>query len=733
MQKLRIGVLMGGKSIEHEISFNSGRTVCDHLDTSRYEILPLFQAVAGDLYILPWHFLHRGKTTDFTHRLISEAQKVSWDDLKLLVDFIYIALHGKYGEDGTVQGILEILSIPYLGSGIFGSAAGINKIAQKILLTMHSISVAPGIVLDPYHIKNFHTNSAYILNYLEKESLVFPLVVKPSTEGSSLGLSIVETWDALPIALEKACFINPKKVQPVLVEQKIEGMEFSCILLANYLTDSWTPLPPTEIVPDSQVKFYDYEQKYMPGRSTEFTPARCDNMLLAQIQKTCVSVAEILNFSTLARVDGIVTSDGKIIIIDPNSLAGMAPSSFLFKEAAELNMSHTEVINHLIETELYYYGLLNHSLIYHEKRAEVVPKKKLRIAVLFGGNTNEKEISLESGRNVLYKLSPLKYEGVPIFVDSKMNLFVINQKLLVRSSTKEIEQLLVCEMRTEWSALATLADFVFIALHGGLGENGGVQGMLEMLEIPYNGSSIFASALCMDKYKTNQFLKHSGLDVPNSRLVHKKEWLSGKTEIIEEIINIFSLPCIIKPHDDGCSVLVQKVCNENDMIYALDAIFLQNKEYALIEEYIRGMELTVGVIGNQDPYALVPSHVVCAKDILSIEEKFLPGAGENQTPALLPEEAIHFIKKTVTHAYKLLGCKGYARIDCFYQTAHESATNKEKLIFIECNTLPGMTPATCIFHQAAEEGLKPMEFIDTIIELGMQEHSKDASVYISTS
>jgi D-alanine-D-alanine ligase len=106
MQKLRVGVLMGGKGIEREVSFNSGRTICDHLDTARYQITPLFQTKNNQLYILPWHFLHRGKTNDFEHRLQHEAQHIIWDELKNSVDFIYIAMHGRYAEDGTLQGFL---------------------------------------------------------------------------------------------------------------------------------------------------------------------------------------------------------------------------------------------------------------------------------------------------------------------------------------------------------------------------------------------------------------------------------------------------------------------------------------------------------------------------------------------------------------------------------------------------------------------------------------------------
>ena len=132
---VKIGVLMGGKSVEKEVSLNSGRTICDHLDTQKYSVTPLFQTKNNKLFILPWRFLYRGKISDFEHRLEQEAQEIVWDDLKNHVDFVYIAQHGRYAEDGVLQGFLEILGIPYLGSKILGSALGMNKVVQKKQLT----------------------------------------------------------------------------------------------------------------------------------------------------------------------------------------------------------------------------------------------------------------------------------------------------------------------------------------------------------------------------------------------------------------------------------------------------------------------------------------------------------------------------------------------------------------------------------------------------------------------
>jgi D-alanine--D-alanine ligase len=724
MPKLRVGVLMGGKSIEHEVSFNSGRTVCDHLDTSRYDIVPLYQTKLGDLYILPWHFLHRGKTSDFEHRLVTEANLIAWDDLKQLIDFMYIAVHGRYAEDGTLQGLLQVLRIPYLGSKVFSSALGMDKIIQKEFLAAKGIAVARGIAVLPEQITHFKEHESAILAQLREKKLEVPLIVKPHKEGSSLGIAIVHTLEQLHQALINASNAYSKKPQAVLIEECIKGMEFSCIVITDYIKNSLIPLPPTEIVPEAKSDFYDYQQKYMPGRATKYTPARVHSEIITLIQNTCIATMRALNMNTIGRIDGFLTPDNNVIIIDPNTLSGMGPASFLFRQAAELNMSHTHIINHLIETELAHYGMFNTILEQEKKDTLIMNTEKIRIAVLMGGASNEREISLESGRNVCYKLSPHKYEIIPLFVSDSMELYKLNQSQLVRNATKEIAASLLPSQKVAWSSLPHLVDFVFIALHGGEGENGSVQGTLEMLDIPYNGSSVLASALCMDKFKTNTFLKTHGFDVPASILLSAQEWQSDPSAMQAQIVQSLPWPLIVKPHDDGCSVMVQKVKNESDLAASLETLFASGKQYALIEECIIGMELTVGVIGNDIPQALPPSQAVCSSEILSIEEKFLPGAGENQTPAPLPTMAISFVQRTMEDAYKALGCKGYSRIDCFYQTPEQSPTGKDRVVIIENNSLPGLTPATCIFHQAAELGIKPMDFIDKIVQLGLQEHGK---------
>ncbi len=740
--KLKVGVLFGGKSIEREVSLNSGRTICDHLDTDKYEVIPLFQDEDGTLYNLPWHFLHRGKISDFQSRLAKEAQKITWDDLRNLVDFVYLAVHGRFAEDGTIQGMLEILHIPYLGSKIFGSALGMNKLVQKEIFSTNGIDVAAGITIHKSEVDSLNVDD--VLLRLEKAGTKLPCIVKPIHEGSSLGVSKVLTEDELIPAIKKAAYVDARRVQDVIVEEKIEGMEFVCVSLQKAVKKDgkieaeWFTFPITEVVPEGQ-SIYDYEQKYMPGRATKITPARCSDQDLQKISQTCIKASILLNFATISRIDGFLTKDGRVILIDPNTLTGMSPATFLFHQAAEYGMSHTQLINYLIETELKLAGMLEFSGEDNGGKGAFVEtnkhdEKKLRVAVLLGGATNEREISLESGRNICYKLSPQKYECIPLFVTNSHELYKLDQRLLIKNSTREISNMLDKEQNVSWSALPDICDFVFIGLHGGLGEGGGVQGALEMLGIPYNGSGVLPSALCMDKFKTNNFLRGHGFDVPDSFLVTLQDWnkksIKERDEFIDANLKDYNYPLILKPHDDGCSVFVKKVKNRVELIDLIDQYFAQSgKSVAMFEELIIGTELTCGVIGNDENVrALVPSNTVAKNDILSIEEKFLPGEGENQTPANLPTDTLEFVKKVMVDAYKSVGCAGYARIDCFYQDANQSKTGKPRVVILEFNTLPGMTPATCIFHQAAECGIRPMNFIDKIIELGFANHAEKLNV-----
>lgn len=716
MTKISVGVFMGGMSLEKEVSFNSGRTVCDHLDTQKYSVIPIFQNNAGDLYIIPQKFLYRGKISDFENRLATEARHIFWHDLHNLIDIAFIAQHGRFGEDGCIQATLELHNIPYVGAKVFGSALGMDKFLQKKFLNLRGIQTPHGMRVEPEHIEKI----AY--TYLKEHRLDFPLVVKPIHEGSSFGVAIVHDIVELKHACLKAATIFPGMQQAVLIEEKINGMEFSCIVTQDPQTREYKALSVTEIVAHDENSIFDYEQKYMPGRATKWTPARCSESDFQRIEQTSIETLYALDFCTIGRIDGFLTTSGDIVIIDPNSLCGLAPSSFAFVQAAQKKINHKELINQLLETEMkkiHPSTKKTAALIAHTNNKIAREPHKTVIAVVFGGASNEREISLESGRNVIYKLPSQKYQVLPVFLSRRLTFHLISPEQLVLNSTQEIENSL--EKSQQWSLedLKINADFVFIALHGGQGENGIMQGALEMMQIPYNGSGVLASALCMDKHKTSTLLKACGFDVPKNILVplDVDSWENHDFSSV-------SFPCIVKPHNDGCSVGVNKVKNMHELHNMLLCLKTNGHTHALIEEFISGMELTVGVLGNKNVAALPASAAISTHDILSIEEKFLPGAGENQTPAPLPAESLAFVQSTMENIYKAIGCSGYARIDCFYQSAQISPTGKQRVITLEVNSLPGLTPATVIFHQAAEIGMGPSEFLETIIQLGFEKHGK---------
>jgi D-alanine--D-alanine ligase len=241
----KVGVLMGGMSIEREVSFNSGRTICDHLDAGLFQVIPLFLTAEGELYILPWSFLYRGKIADFYDRLSTQAQKIVWDDLPKLIDFVYIAVHGKYGEDGRLQGMLELLKVPYLGSKIFASALGMNKFLHNRHLQAHGIAVPKGLYLSSHDIANL--DDRQLLTKLEQQSVRFPVIVKPNEEGSSFGVSVVKNPQDLRAAIMMASTISGTS-SAVLVEEKIAGMEFTCIVITDHEKNQLMALPPTQVL-----------------------------------------------------------------------------------------------------------------------------------------------------------------------------------------------------------------------------------------------------------------------------------------------------------------------------------------------------------------------------------------------------------------------------------------------------------------------------------------------------
>ena len=305
--------------------------------------------------------------------------------------------------------------------------------------------------------------------------------------------------------------------------------------------------------------------------------------------------------------------------------------------------------------------------------------------------------------------------------------------------------------------LAEKVDIVFIALHGRPGEDGRLQSDLEKYGIPYNGSGVTSSSRTIDKYATNQLLKQHGVHIAEQLLVDAQEWMIRPQETIQGIGETFKYPLIAKPPDDGCSSAVKKIRTQEELQAYLALMFRDSEDFdrlgsvgkvlhlqpneefpqkthCLVEELIEQkdaahfLEVTGGLLTHWEDgkirYEMFePSETLAGEDILSLEEKFLAGHGQNITPARYNKNPIKRdkiaaqVKADLQKVAKILGVEGYARIDAFVKVLK---SGEVQTFVIEVNSLPGMTPATAIFHQCALNGYTPYAFIDAILEYGFR-------------
>ncbi|MBW2561083.1 MAG: D-alanine--D-alanine ligase [Deltaproteobacteria bacterium] len=338
MKLLRVGIILGGMSSEKEVSLNSGRNVYDNLDRERYEPVPIFMDGGGGLWIIPWQLVSQNTTTDISDHLEGDARRISYEGLRDEIDFAFISLHGKYGDDGCIQGLLEILGIPYTGPGVLASALGMDKSAQQKILKAAGMDVPESMVVgEDEWLKDKEGVRQRIT-----DAFTIPFVVKPIREGSSMGVTIVRDPDMIEDAMAGAFEWD----RAALVEEYLEGIEFSCIVLED--EEGPAILGVTEIHPQSD--FYSYDDKYMPGRCSKFTPPRnIPADVVDRIKASVIKAFETLGFRSYGRIDGFILADGRVLITDPNSSSGMAPSSFFFEQAAEAGMLPSMILTELIE------------------------------------------------------------------------------------------------------------------------------------------------------------------------------------------------------------------------------------------------------------------------------------------------------------------------------------------------------------------------------------------------
>lgn len=304
MEKLTIALLSGGISSEREVSISSGNQVYEALDHNKYNII-------------------RYDPKSDLSQLVMDAPKI---------DAALIILHGPFGEDGTVQGLLDLLDIPYQGSGVLGSALGMNKLASKHLYEKSGLLVPPYVVIGQ--------NDALDADGYAKR-LGLPLVVKPVGSGSSVGISIVKSKDRLKEAVDKAF----EQDSMVLIEAYIDGIELTGGVIGNNPVEA---LPIIEIIPSESYDFFDYEAKYTSGATNEICPARINDVMTKKAQEIAKTAHKALFCRGYSRTD-MILKDQDMYVLETNTIPGMTATSLLPLAAGKAGIPFSQLLDRLIE------------------------------------------------------------------------------------------------------------------------------------------------------------------------------------------------------------------------------------------------------------------------------------------------------------------------------------------------------------------------------------------------
>jgi D-alanine-D-alanine ligase len=334
-KKLRVGVLMGGLSEEHEVSLASGQNVLENLDKEKYE--PISIKISKDR---KW----------FLNNKLSTEEKA----LKSC-EFIFNALHGTFGEDGQVQALMEYRGVRYSGSGICGSALAIDKLRSREIFKLAGLQVPKTLKIRKGE------NYQAVLNLFVTKVTNFPVVVKPCSNGSSLGVEIVGDRPKLEKAIKTAFKIENK----ILIEEYVQGREFTCGVLENF-NQPFAALPVTEIIPKKGNQFFNYKAKYKNGQSDEITPAGIDESTTKRIQDIAVKAHQLLGCRAYSRTDMIIANMkqeqlefgrdmnnyNNIFVLETNTLPGLTPASLMPKAASVAGLTFTQLLDKIIESSL---------------------------------------------------------------------------------------------------------------------------------------------------------------------------------------------------------------------------------------------------------------------------------------------------------------------------------------------------------------------------------------------
>lgn len=339
--KKRVGLLYGGKSAEHEVSLSTARAVTQAVDFERFEVVPVYITYDGE-----WRKgnpLEQPVETIEELRLEGDGNPDSIHDFLNggagLPDVVFPLLHGTNGEDGTVQGLLEVMNIPYVGNGVLASSAGMDKVVMKQLFAQVGLNQVPYV---HFNRSGWTQERERLVEQIEQQ-LSWPVFVKPANLGSSVGISKAADRESLITAIEIALKFDRR----IIVEQGVTAREIEVAVMGN---DDPACSVPGEIKPVTE--FYDYDAKYKDGNTALVIPAEVTNEVVNTMEDMAIRAFKVLDCSGLVRADFFVTMDDEVLINEINTMPGFTPTSMFPLLWQNSGVSYPELIDNLIELAL---------------------------------------------------------------------------------------------------------------------------------------------------------------------------------------------------------------------------------------------------------------------------------------------------------------------------------------------------------------------------------------------
>jgi D-alanine-D-alanine ligase len=342
-------------------------------------------------------------------------------------------------------------------------------------------------------------------------------------------------------------------------------------------------------------------------------------------------------------------------------------------------------------------------------------KSKIRVGILFGGKSAEHEVSLQSAKSIVEAIDKNKYDTVLIGID-KSGQWHLNEAstFLLHADNPKLIALNKGNENVTLVPGVGGVDVVFPVLHGPYGEDGTVQGLLKMADVPFVGSDVLGAAVSMDKHVTKRLLKEAGIPTPQFRAFHR----NATAPSYKEVFDALGSPVFVKPANLGSSVGVAKVKSEQQFNEAVAEAFRYDHKI-LVEQSIAGREIECSVLGNEDPIASLPGEVKPTHEFYSYDAKYIDEQGaELIIPAQLPAKVVKRVQALAVETFRVLCCAGMARVDFFVTPDNEVYVN-------ELNSIPGFTKISMYPKLWEASGIPYAELIDRLIQLALQRADRD--------